>query len=123
MSTYWRLLKTRAREVTGRRVLSVGPYALSVRGSALVGVMGIITAVLLVGVAIFILGHSEGDVVEYAVDDSRAFYIAEGGLERMRGYLVELELADPAADDRRERLGGLYRVQDRLGHVDREVHQ
>ena len=98
MSTYWGLLKTRAREVTGRRVLSVGPYALSVRGSALVGVMAIITAVLLVGVAIFILGHAEGDIVEYSVDDSRAFYIAEGGLERMMGYLVELELADPAAD-------------------------
>ncbi|MCK4512077.1 DUF4900 domain-containing protein, partial [bacterium] len=98
MSTYWGLLKTRAGEVTRRRVISVGPYALSVRGSALVGVMGIITAVLLVGVAIFILGHAEGDVVEYAVDDSRAFYIAEGGLERVRGYLAALELDDPNAD-------------------------
>ncbi len=98
MSTYWGLLKTRAGGVARRRVLSVGPYALSVRGSALVGVMGIITAVLLVGVAIFILGHAEGDVVEYAVDDSRAFYIAEGGLERVRSYLAALELDDPSAD-------------------------
>ena len=97
MSTYWGLVKARGLESARRRVLSVGPYTLSVRGSALVGVMGIITAVLLVGIAIFILGHAEGDVVEYAVDDSRAFYIAEGGLERVRGYLTELELAHPNA--------------------------
>jgi hypothetical protein len=98
MSTYWGLVKARGLESERRRVLSVGPYALSVRGSALVGVMGIITAVLLVGIAIFILGHAEGDVVEYAVDDSRAFYIAEGGLERVRGYLAALEIDDPNAD-------------------------
>jgi hypothetical protein len=60
--------------------------------------MAIITAVLLIGIAIFILGHSEGDVVEYAVDDSRAFYIAEGGLERARAYLTALEEVDPTAD-------------------------
>ncbi len=98
MSTYWGLVKTRGLEGTRRRVLSVGPYALSVRGSALVGVIAIITAVLLVGIAIFILGHAEGDVVEYAVDDSRAFYIAEGGLERARGYLAALKLDDPNED-------------------------
>jgi len=98
MSTYWGPVKARGLQDKRRRVLSVGPYALSVRGSALVGVMGIITAVLLVGIAIFILGHSEGDVVEYAVDDSRAFYIAEGGLERTRGYLAALEIDDPNAD-------------------------
>ena len=68
------------------------------RGSTLVPVLAIVAAVLLIGVAIFILGHSEGDIVEYSVDDSQAFYIAEGGLERMKGYLAELELADPAAD-------------------------
>ena len=68
------------------------------RGSALVGVMGITTAVLLVGVAIFTLGHAEGDLVEYAVDDARAFYIAEGGLERMRGWLGELEKDSPGAN-------------------------
>jgi hypothetical protein len=60
--------------------------------------MAIIFAVLLVGVAIFILGHSEGDVVEYEVDDARAFFIAEGGLERARGYLTALEIANPGAD-------------------------
>jgi hypothetical protein len=98
MSTYWGLVKARGLEGTRRRVLSVGPYALSVRGSALVGVMAIITAVMLVGIAIFILGHAEGDVVEYAVDDSRAFYIAEGGLERARGYLAALKLDDPNED-------------------------
>jgi hypothetical protein len=98
MSTYWGLVKARGLEGTRRRVLSVGPYSLSVRGSALVGVIGMITAVLLVGIAIFMLGHAEGDVVEYAVDDSRAFYIAEGGLERARGYLAALELDDPNED-------------------------
>ena len=68
------------------------------RGSALVGVMGITTAVLLVGVAIFILGYAEGDIVEYACDDARAFYIAEGGLERARGWLGELAKVSPGAN-------------------------
>jgi hypothetical protein len=81
-----------------RSALSVGTRVLTARGSALVGVMAIITAVLLIGIAIFILGHSEGDVVEYAVDDSRAFYIAEGGLERARGYLGALHEDDPSAN-------------------------
>ena len=117
MSTYWGLVRARGLEDKRRRVLSVGPYALSVRGSALVGVMGIITAVLLVGIAIFILGHAEGDVVEYAVDDSRAFYIAEGGLERARGYLTALELDDPTAMPPEDLFsdeslgGGLYDVR------------
>ena len=61
-------------------------------------VMAIVAAVLLIGVAIFILGHSEGDVVEHAIDDSRAFYIAEGGLERMRGWLAEAQVIDPGLD-------------------------
>ncbi|MCK4510426.1 DUF4900 domain-containing protein [bacterium] len=68
------------------------------RGSALVGVMGITTAVLLVGVAIFTLGYSESDIVDYAVDDARAFYVAEGGLERTRGWLGELAKVDPGAN-------------------------
>jgi hypothetical protein len=71
---------------------------LSNRASALIGVMAIITAVLLVGVAIFILGHAESDVVEYTVDDARAFFLAEGGLERMRGYLAVMELDQPNYD-------------------------
>ena len=116
MSAYWGLLRTRGCEVRRRRVLSVGPYLLSVRGSAFVGVIAIITVVLLIGMAIFILGHSEGDVVEYAVDDSRAFYIAEGGLERVRGYLTELELSSPGANpvgtSFEDNLGaGRYRVE------------
>jgi hypothetical protein len=68
------------------------------RGSALVGVMAITTAVLLVGVSIFVLGHSEGDIVEYAVDDARAFYVAEGGLERARAWLGDLVESDPNAN-------------------------
>ena len=68
------------------------------RGSALVGVIAVTTAVLLIGVAIFVLGYAEGDIVEYAVDDARAFYTAEGGLERARGWLGELTADDPTAD-------------------------
>ena len=68
------------------------------RGSTIVPIMAIVAAVLLVGVAIFILGHSEGDIVENAVDDSRAFYIAEGGLERMRGWLGDYTASDPSGD-------------------------
>lgn len=86
------------------------------RGSVLVGVMGITTVVLLVGMAIFVLGHSEGDIVEYAVDDARAFYVAEGGLERARGWLGELAEKDPTADPVGQRFsnetlgGGSYTV-------------
>ncbi|MCK4510424.1 DUF4900 domain-containing protein, partial [bacterium] len=68
------------------------------RGSALVPVLAIVAAVLLIGVAIFILGHSEGDIVEHSVDDSRAFYIAEAGLERMRGWLGEFHADDATGD-------------------------
>ena len=68
------------------------------RGSALVGVMAITTAVLLVGVAIFTLGNAERDIVEYAVDDARAFYVAEGGLERARAWLGDLMDNDPDAN-------------------------
>ena len=68
------------------------------RGSTIVGVLAIITSVLLVGVAIFTLGHAEGDLVEYAVDDARAFYVAEGGLERARAWLGSLQEDDPNAN-------------------------
>jgi hypothetical protein len=79
--------------------------------------MAIIAAVLLVGVAIFILGHSEGDIVEHAVDDSRAFYIAEGGLERMRGWLGDYHADDPTGDPLGKKFeneplgGGTYTVE------------
>jgi hypothetical protein len=68
------------------------------RGSTLVAVLAIVAAVLLIGVAIFILGHSEGDVVEYTVDDARAFYLAEGGLERMRAWLGDFHADQPLGD-------------------------
>lgn len=79
--------------------------------------MAIVAAVLLVGVAIYILGHSEGDIVENAVDDSRAFYIAEGGLERMRGWLGDYHADDPDADPLWKKFedqplgGGTYTVE------------
>lgn len=85
------------RECTGARRLNPGESR-SNSGSALIGVMAITTAVLLVGVAIFILGHAEGDLVEYACDDARAFYIAEGGLERARGWLGQLAKDSPGAN-------------------------
>ncbi|MFH1689686.1 MAG: DUF4900 domain-containing protein [Candidatus Eisenbacteria bacterium] len=68
------------------------------RGSTIVAVIATITSVLLVGVAIFTLGHAEGDLVEYAVDDARAFYVAEGGLERARAWLGSLQEDDPNAN-------------------------
>ena len=117
MSTYWGLPGVRRGRRAVERVLSVRLLGLSKRGSALVAVMGIITAVLLIGIAIFILGHAEGDVVEYAVDDSRAFYIAEGGLERARGYLSALMASDPNASpvgtsfSGQNLGGGLYDVE------------
>jgi len=73
-------------------------FVASERGTAMIGVIGITLAVLLVGASMLALGHSEGEVVEYEVDDERAFWIAEGGLERMRGHLAALELDDPTAD-------------------------
>jgi hypothetical protein len=87
------LLAAQPRAGRGRAFLPLGGD-----GSVLVGVMAITTAVLLVGTAIFVLGHSEADIVEYAVDDARAFYVAEGGLERARGWLAELSEHDPNAD-------------------------
>lgn len=86
-------------------------------GSALIGVMAIVTAALLVGSAIFILGHSEGDLVEYAVDDARAFYVAEGGLERARAWLGDLIIEEPTADpvgmvfESQSLGGGQYKIE------------
>ncbi len=56
-------------------------------GSTLVAVLAITTAVLLIGGALFALGVGEGDVVDYGVDSSRAFWIAESGVERARAWL------------------------------------
>lgn len=81
------------------------------RGSALVMVLAIITAVLLVGSALFTLGTSEADIVEYTVDSAKAFYLAEAGQERARSFMEDLSQKAPpsypasaALDD--EMLGG-----------------
>lgn len=68
------------------------------RGAALVTVLAIIVAVVLLGGALFMLGTGEADLVEYGVDGSRAFYLAESGIERARAYLEELAESDPDAD-------------------------
>jgi hypothetical protein len=60
--------------------------------------MAIVAAVIIVGVSIFVLGHAEGDVVEYEVDDTQAFYLAEAGLEHARGYLGVFEQEYPNGD-------------------------
>lgn len=65
------------------------------RGAALLAVLAIVTAVILVGAAIFMLGTGESDVVENRVDGSRAFYAAEGGLDRARTWLEQLSQEDP----------------------------
>jgi hypothetical protein len=59
------------------------------RGSALVAVLAIITAVLLIGSALFIMGVGEGGLVEDATDSARAFWLAEAGQERARTWLEE----------------------------------
>ena len=86
-------------------------------GSALVGVLALVTAILLVGSALFIMGSSEGDVVEYVVDDARAFYVAEGGLERARGWLGDLLVEEPTSNpvgmvfENQALGGGIYSVE------------
>ncbi len=68
------------------------------RGATLVMVLAIITAVLLIGSALFVLGTGESDVVEYGVDNSMAFTLAEGGIERTRTFLEELARTESAVD-------------------------
>jgi len=65
------------------------------RGASLIAVMALITAVLIVGAALFALGTGESDIVEYGVDDARAFYLAEGGLDRARSWLEGNAVKDP----------------------------
>lgn len=64
-------------------------------GATLVAVLAIVTAVLLVGSALFILGTGEADIVEYTVDSARAFYLAEAGQERAQTYMNELAQKNP----------------------------
>jgi hypothetical protein len=59
------------------------------RGSVLVTVLAIITGVLLIGSALFILGVGESGLVEYATDTAEAFWLAEAGQERARAWLEE----------------------------------
>ncbi len=68
----------------------VAPDPRSERGATLVMVLAIITAVLLIGSALFVLGTGEADVVEYGVDNAMAFTLAEGGVERARTFLEQL---------------------------------
>jgi len=65
------------------------------RGSALVTVLAITTAVLLIGSALFIMGVGESGVVEYATDSARAFWLAEAGQERARSWLEEEAQCSP----------------------------
>jgi hypothetical protein len=78
-----------------RRLLSLGSTLDAERGTTLVVVMAIVTAVLLIGTALFALGAGESDLVEGAVDDARAFYLAEGGLTRGRALLEGLADQSP----------------------------
>jgi hypothetical protein len=64
-------------------------------GATLVMVMAIVTAVLLIGTALFTLGVGESGVVEGAVDDAHAFYLAEAGLVQTTGLLEQLGSQDP----------------------------
>jgi len=74
---------------------SAGPDGSGDRGAALVTVMVIVAAVILIGVALFVLGTGESDVVEYGVDGSRAFYLAEAGIDRARSWLEQKAQQDP----------------------------
>ncbi len=56
-------------------------------GSTLVATLAIVTAVLLVGTALFIMGNGEADLVEYTVDSARAFCLAEAGQSYARAWL------------------------------------
>jgi len=65
------------------------------RGGALLVVLAIVAAVLLIGVALFTLAGGETNIVERRVDSTRAFYLAEAGLDRAQSWLEELASADP----------------------------
>jgi cytoskeletal protein CcmA (bactofilin family) len=72
-----------------RRHVLAGRGRADERGSTLIMVMAIITAVLLLGSALFILGIGESGLVEYATDTAAAFWLAEAGQERARAWLEE----------------------------------
>ncbi len=58
------------------------------RGASLIAVMAFMTAVLLIGCALFILGTAEHDLVTYQAEEAKAFYLAEAGLQRTKAYLT-----------------------------------
>jgi hypothetical protein len=84
-----------ATRVEIRKVRAFADIARSGRGGALVVVMAVVTAVLLIGSALFALGVGEGGVVDGVVDDARAFYLAEAGLARGRTQLETLAGQSP----------------------------
>jgi Tfp pilus assembly protein PilX len=65
------------------------------RGGVLIVVLAIVAAVLLIGVALFTLGGGETGIVERRVDSTRAFYLAEAGLDRAKAWLEALAQKDP----------------------------
>jgi hypothetical protein len=94
-----------------RSGLSASSPVSSDNGIALLGVLAVTLAVVLVGCAVFVLASSEADIVEHNLDDTRAFYIAEGGLERARAWLgvlhqEDLEAVPPETLFTNEPLGG-----------------
>lgn len=72
------------------------PLPAGERGSTLVTALAIITAVLLVGSALFIMGTGESDLVEYTVDSARAFCLAEAGQDYAKAWLRESAQTDPS---------------------------
>jgi hypothetical protein len=81
---------------TARRSLPLDSARDAERGATLIVVMAVVTAVLLLGTALFTLGAGESDLVESVADDAHAFYLAEGGLVRTRALLEGLGSQDPA---------------------------
>lgn len=61
--------------------------AVGERGSSLVAVMAVMTAVLLIGTALFFFGVAEHDLVTFQAEDTQAFYLAEAGLAHAKSYL------------------------------------
>lgn len=74
--------------VCGSRRLSAPMVGQS--GHILIAVLAVTVAVLLMGSALFLIGAGESDLVDYTVDSARAFWLAEGGVERARAWLQEL---------------------------------
>ena len=70
----------------------------SEQGATALIVLAVIAAVLLVGWGLFLLGSGEAGVVEYTADSSRAFFLAEAGIERARVWLSEFKQNDPSGN-------------------------